>query len=464
MKLVLGNGLVNLSWEYILLFSILLYFILSQLIFVFEDHSLAKNLKVIPSEIINVLFDNFNNNLDFDKYAYVQYATDFDYLNLAIINFIVLRRSSTKIPNLVVLFNRALQEDKNRFDSLRDLSLRYSVTLKPIPIIENVNAESPTWSKSFTKFHIFNEVKYDRIVYFDADSMLLHTDWNENSSIANNESNVPENLDELFTIPEIIDIALPQAYWLTKHTKASGKIKAPDGKEYQDEITALINEVSKSVNDSLIFEKLPSLLVQSQKLNHRNNFFATHVMVVKPSNEIFNELKKYVHNPWLWSLHKRHALRNKSDYDMEVLNKFLDNVLQENENFKVGILPHKVYGVLTGEFRELLHESFVSEAQFLPFITGELNDQWRPIEIVRNIKLIHFSDSPIPKPWEGMNNFHFYNEFRIYCHDAGFDANLYNSLFPTSWKPRLTTDCDSVNIWNWIIAEYQKLHNELWMV
>lgn len=464
MKLVLDKVLFNLSWEYILLLSILLYFILTQLIFVSEDHSLSKNLKVLPLEIINVLSAKFNNNLNFDKYAYVQYATDFDYLNLAIINFIVLRRSSTKIPNLVVLFNRALQEDKNRFEGLENLSLRYSLTLKPIPIIENVIAESPTWSKSFTKFHIFNEVEYDRIVYFDADSMLLHTQENDNLSAANNKSNVPGNLDELFSIPEIIDIALPQAYWLTKHTKASGKIKAPDGKRYLDEITALVNEVSKSVNDRLIFEKLPSLLVQSQKLNHRNNFFATQVMVIKPSNEIFNELKKYVHNPWLWSLHKRHALRNKSDYDMEILNKFIDNVLQVDETFKVGILPHKVYGVLTGEFREPLHESFISEPQFLPFTTSELNNQWRPIEIMQNIKLIHFSDSPIPKPWEGMNNFDFYNEFRIYCHDADFDADLYNALFPTSWKPRLTTDCDSVNIWNWIMEEYQKLHNELWMV
>ena len=464
MKLILGKILANLSWEYILLFSILLYFILTQLIFFSEDHSLAKNLKVVPLEIINVLNDKFHNNLNFDKYAYVQYATDFNYLNLAIINFIVLRRSSTKVPNLIVLFNRALQEDKYRFENLKYLTSQYSITLKPIPIIENINAESPTWSKSFTKLHIFNEVEYDRIVYFDADSMLLHTQVSDNRSGTRNEANIPENLDELFSIPEIIDIALPQAYWLTKHTKASGKIKTPDGKKYQDEITELINEVSKSDNDSLIFEKLPSLLVQNQKLNHRNNFFATHIMVIKPSNEIFNELQKYVHNPWLWSLHKRHALINKSDYDMEVLNKFIDNALQDNENFKVGILPHKVYGVLTGEFRELLHEAFISEPQFLPFITSELNNQWQPYEIIQNIKLIHFSDSPIPKPWEDMNNFDFYNKFRIYCHDANFDADLYNALFPTSWKPRLTTDCDSVKIWNWIMEEYQKLLDELWIM
>ena len=73
-KLVLDKGLFNLSWEYILLFSILLYFILTQT----KQYSFSKttaslkNLKVTyRRETINVLFDKFNKNLNFDKYAYV---------------------------------------------------------------------------------------------------------------------------------------------------------------------------------------------------------------------------------------------------------------------------------------------------------------------------------------------------------------------------------------------------------
>ncbi|CUM52522.1 uncharacterized protein AC631_05518 [Debaryomyces fabryi] len=460
MKLNPDSAHVSHYWEYILLFSILLYFIITQLIFI-PDESIATNLKVIPLEIISLLDDDLHRSSSVVNYAYVQYATDFEYLNLAIINFIVLRKALTKIPSLVVLFNKELQEDKNRFELLKNLTLQYHISLKPVSIIESHNAESLTWSKSFTKLHIFNEVSYDRIVYFDADSMLLNTQWNDNI-----ESNLPENLDELFNIPDVIDIALPQAYWLTKHTKASRKINSSDTQEqeYQEKIKSLVNDVSKSFNDSLIFEKLPPLVLKNHKLNHRHNFFATHIMVLKPSSKTFKELKGYVHNPWLWSFYKRQSLRSNTDYDMEILNKFIDDSLQENEDFKVGILPHKVYGVLTGEFRELLHEAFLSEPQFLPFVTSELNDQWLPSEIIRNVKLIHFSDSPIPKPWEGINKIDFYNSLRIYCNDKDFDEVVYNSEFPTQWKPRLTTDCDSVNFWNWVMKEQQKLQNEFWMV
>jgi len=358
MKLILDSIQANHYWEYILLSSILVYFIITQLIFVSEETT-ATNLKVIPLEIISLLNDNLTPN--FANYAYVQYATDFEYLNLAIINFIVLRKALTQIPNLVVLFNEELQEDKNRFKRIKNLTLQYHISLKPVSIIENCNAESLTWSKSFTKLHVFNELSYDRIVYFDADSMLLNTQWNDYS-----ESNIPENLDELFNIPHVIDIALPQAYWLTKNTKASIKMNSPSTheQEYQGMINRLVNDVSKPFNESLVYEKLPPLVLKNHKLNHRHNFFATHIMVLKPSSKIFKEIKDYVHNPWLWSFYKRQSLRSNSDYDMEILNKFIDDALQTSEDFKVGILPHKIYGVLQGNLGSFCMKLFCLNPNF----------------------------------------------------------------------------------------------------
>ena len=95
--------------------------------------------------------------------------------------------------------------------------------------------------------------------------------------------------------------------------------------------------------------------------------FANHIMVITPSKNTFQELMRYIHNPWWWSITNRGSLRKPNDYDMEILNKYLNNELQR-KRINVGILPHRVYGVLTGEFGEEWHERFVVEPQYLPFI------------------------------------------------------------------------------------------------
>jgi alpha-N-acetylglucosamine transferase len=52
-----------------------------------------------------------------------------------------------------------------------------------------------TWAESFTKLLAFNQTQYDRVLALDSDS------------------NVLENLDELFLLPSC-PVAMPRAYWL----------------------------------------------------------------------------------------------------------------------------------------------------------------------------------------------------------------------------------------------------------
>ena len=74
-------------------------------------------------------------------------------------------------------------------------------------------------------------------------------------------------------------------------------------------------------------------------------------------------------------------VRQKNEYDMEILNQFYgDSAL---------VLPHRQYGLISGEFRVDDHRNFL----------GNSIERWDPERALKEASLVHFSDWPIPKPW-----------------------------------------------------------------
>lgn len=73
--------------------------------------------------------------------------------------------------------------------------------------------------------------------------------------------------------------------------------------------------------------------------------------------------------------------RLKGEYDMEILNRFYGDSAM--------VLPHRQYGLLTGEFRLSDHTSYL----------GSPIENWNADRVFRAASLIHFSDWPLPKPW-----------------------------------------------------------------
>jgi hypothetical protein len=68
-------------------------------------------------------------------------------------------------------------------------------------------------------------------------------------------------------------------------------------------------------------------------------------------------------------------------YDMELLNdRFGDSAL---------VLPHRPYALLSGEFRRHDHTAYL----------GDPDEQWDADKALKEAKLVHFSDWPLPKPW-----------------------------------------------------------------
>ena len=81
-----------------------------------------------------------------------------------------------------------------------------------------------------------------------------------------------------------------------------------------------------------------------------------------------------------------HAIENADaeTYDMEILNDLYFG--------SATVLPHRQYGLLTGEFNHgpKNHSLF----------TGSVDEIWDPEKALREAKIVHFSDWPVPKVCE----------------------------------------------------------------
>ncbi|KAL7948508.1 nucleotide-diphospho-sugar transferase [Trichoderma barbatum] len=101
---------------------------------------------------------------------------------------------------------------------------------------------------------------------------------------------------------------------------------------------------------------------------------ASHVMVIQPSEREFDRIQKRV------------QLADKDEYDMELLNKlYIDTAM---------VLPHRPYAMISSEFRETDHHLYL----------GSETEEWDPVAVLGEVKTVHFSDFPVPKPWKAHLN------------------------------------------------------------
>jgi alpha-N-acetylglucosamine transferase len=99
-----------------------------------------------------------------------------------------------------------------------------------------------------------------------------------------------------------------------------------------------------------------------------NPFLTSHIMVIQPSAHEFSRIQASMENAG-------HGV-----YDMEVVNKLYGDTCL--------ILPHRKYALLTGEFRSDDHRKYLD------------GDEWDQEKVLTEAKFVHFSDDPLPKPWE----------------------------------------------------------------
>lgn len=115
---------------------------------------------------------------------------------------------------------------------------------------------------------------------------------------------------------------------------------------------------------------MPSTPVALPRAYWLNDSLSAQITLVQPSASAFAAIQKQI------------ADRAATDYDMEIVNAVYGG--------SCAILPHRPYNLLTGEFRSKEHSAYL----------GGRDEVWDAEKVMEEVKYVHFSDWPLPKPWE----------------------------------------------------------------
>lgn len=162
-------------------------------------------------------------------------------------------------------------------------------------------------------------------------------------------------------------------------------VRTDSGPNWADSYTKLLafkhTEYSRLIaidSDSLLLGSLdelffvpPAAAVMPRAYWLSKPTMSSHIMVLTPSTDVFQRVE---------DIFRRRA--GKEFYDMEIMNALFGGTCE--------VLPHEPYALLTGEFRNTNH------ANFLRSQSGRV---WKPKDVLKQAKMVHFSDSPLPKPW-----------------------------------------------------------------
>jgi len=462
------------------------------------------HIKYIYPEVIESIYNNTNLDLiDWSKFAYVLYATSSSHMCNSMMIFAELRKFNTK-AELVLLVNRDFllnpEDFPNENKILTQFSENYKVKLKPTTITQIGGDEVDIWKSSFTKLMVFNETEYDRLIYLDADAILLK-----------------DNLDELFFLPSV-KLAVPTAYWMTKiKYEKMDKEKSKDNDNHDDHdhdekydakkygFTPLTKpqrdrKLKKFIDETItpysLNNNLPSgNLTLRQQVNSKNfqtqlynslpnyptidEFELTNiVMVIQPSKELFAKVLNAIEN------------KKKNEYDMDLVQNHLfslpkilktqsqNSYGQYHKDFKsflneipeFMIIPHQIYGTITPEINsQVEHFSYLADSHEQIFAHRlletsnrepayyETSHLERPGDyFFPNIKYLHFSDAPIPKPWFKQIPTADYMGFRTRCEnhkDFHKDGIV---------KPKYKTpDCSAGEKWESVHELFGKIRKEV---
>ncbi|KAH3681676.1 hypothetical protein WICPIJ_007364 [Wickerhamomyces pijperi] len=470
--------------------------------------------KYIQPEVIDYLYKNVDpSKVNWSKYAYVLYATSGAHLCNSFMVFSELRKYGSKADMVLIVNEDFLnkpddypQEYKELTEMKDKLQLKYS-PVKPITI--DSNEAMKIWVSSYTKLLVFGETSYDRIIYMDADSVLLQQ----------------KHLDELFFLPPC-QVATPAAYWLIDEkfgkmgSEAMMKKYPPEkygfkpttvkerlekiGKYIQSYIAPFmtmklntLNHIDNEKFDSLstddkityksfqnsVYNNLPSYpYLEDYKLTNI-------IMVIQPSEELFNRIK--------WGIETK-SQDGRDEYDMDIIERLFDLKVSQSMSLSEKtktlndrlheipeylILPPKRYAALTLQFNLWTdHETFAldsfeqawshvrspdnkdgsdSEPYYYEIRKLAAKDKNQGDYLRPDVKYLHFSDAPIPKPWWYRDPTRDYMSARTRCPEF---EEFHRDDLPEGWVlpgSENTNDCSAAKVWEWSVKHFEEVRKEV---
>lgn len=329
-------------------------------------------IKQIPAPIIDALYKKRQDDvvkqkaspIDWNRYAYVNYVAQEDYLCNTLIMFKELKETYNTKAKLVLLITRDVVSNVDEATVLLD-KIKWidndQVIIKIIEPIFNGNDQT-TWKNSLSKLEVFNLTDFERIIYLD------------------NDANLNDNLDELFFLPDYIKFAAPLTYWNLKESDLKKAYK--EVKHMKNPINAnkyIEKCITRLQNGKMIYNHLPNLphtlyldsenigddILKTKTVFSLSRLFhtvkpskvkwASDLMVIKPSNETY----AYIRDEIL-----PYSINIKGMYDMDIINEYLYNMKQIiYDHFsvlksikydyvpEVIVLPFGRYGLLSGSIK-----------------------------------------------------------------------------------------------------------------
>lgn len=380
------------------------------------------SIKQIPLETIDSLYELHKskdtpkkNPINWERFAYVNYVTETEYLCNTLLHFKILKEKGTKAKLLLLLSNDVLgsgnaSKTKHVNALLENLKAiaPSQVIIKSVDTLLKPGDMSP-WNKSLTKLLVFNQTEYERIIYLDNDAALN------------------DKMDELFFLPSYVKFAAPLAYWfLSESDLEDAKKEVQMGERKRVLLDNILSVLDVRVKKSLpIYNHLPSLpsslYLKSKNMakeilssnsspsplfdlkkqdGTKKSRFTSNLMVINPSVETFRDLMQ---------TYMPRIARQKEKYDTDVLNELYDFKTIIYDQFKlfrklktefcpsIVVLPFIRYGLLTSSLRTPSHYKLLAN-DVLGYERG--SDQLQDLStILDKAKYFHFSDWPMGKPW-----------------------------------------------------------------
>lgn len=387
-------------------------------------------IKFVPLEVIDALAKE--DQVAWDRTAYVQYATSMHHFCAALINLAKMRSGGTQAHNLVILYDLEFDRVKAYTDEMKhyaDVAYEFRIRLQPVQVSSRLGSDD-THRLLFTKFEVFRLTEFDRVVYFDSDMRLM-----------------APNLDELFALPDV-DVAMPQAYWIAdaKFKEYRSKHKLKNGVP-----TKSWDERREWISAAL---QLPHLYELLPVIRHQSTFtWSPSVMVIKPSQEVYDRLRAKI--KW----------RGKSDYDLELINQEFSpfELLKPagTRRYTALVLPHQLYGGLLEELRHHYHAVYAADAHDLPLALLDYEDaqtlywgQTNLLWITDSLRLVHYKDKAIPEPWIIHHYGNKFVENRIVCfEDVEADTKEHRW---DQFRPHVVDDCVALRYWTKLYDLHQQ--------
>ena len=223
------------------------------------------------------------------KYAYVTILSTNEYYPGVIALFESLKKTNTKYNEFVVIVNELIDEEIINKLKEKEYKIINRKSIDCSSFISNKGYYN-YWTHTFDKFHVFDLIEYDKIVYLDSDLYIL------------------KNIDELFDLPNLSGAI-------------SGKAACPEWDGVNSGLLVIVPEkdLSKELYDVVLFHDFKKDIGDQDVINYYFDWPNKNLEISENYNLFAICLDKYINNygykednikvihfvgpkkPWMWT-------------------------------------------------------------------------------------------------------------------------------------------------------------------